>query len=209
MFYLSGAVMDRFAVHPQIGFMYTPLMGNVHRPGIRWGADNGCFTRPDLFDEGRYFDWLEVRGPYRQECLFVTARDSVGNAEATLDLSLPMLPRIRALGYQAALVFQDGLECLPVPWDAFDVAFVGGTNAFKLSENAYSLIAEAKRRGKWCHQGRVNSLRRLRTAQVSGFDSADGTYLKFGPDKNLSNLVGWLLQIERQPPLGPGERIDR
>ena len=42
----------------------------------------------------------------------------VGDAAATLTRSAPMLPRIRALGYPAALVAQDGLEHLAVPWDA-------------------------------------------------------------------------------------------
>lgn len=40
--------------------------------------------------------------------------------------------------------------------------------------------------------GRVNSLRRLRHAAAIGCDSADGTYLAFGPDRNLPRLLDWI-----------------
>ena len=42
------------------------------------------------------------------------------------------------------------------------------------------------------HCGRVNSWRRLRACAVSGVDSVDGTYLKFGPDANWPTLTAWL-----------------
>lgn len=50
-------------------------------------------------------------------------------AWATLTRAEPMLPRIRATGYPAALVAQDGLEHHPVPWDLTDALFLGGTTA--------------------------------------------------------------------------------
>jgi hypothetical protein len=40
--------------------------------------------------------------------------------------------------------------------------------------------------------GRLNSRRRLRHAAAIGCHSADGTYLAYGPDKNLPKLLGWL-----------------
>jgi hypothetical protein len=40
--------------------------------------------------------------------------------------------------------------------------------------------------------GRVNSLRRLRLAARDGYDSVDGTFLAFGPDKNLPRLLAYL-----------------
>ncbi|MET7951050.1 hypothetical protein [Micromonospora sp. NPDC005324] len=43
--------------------------------------------------------------------------------------------------------------------------------------------------------GRVNSLRRLRHATAIGCHSADGTYLAFGPDQNLPNLLSWLQTV--------------
>jgi hypothetical protein len=79
------------------------------------------------------------------------------------------------------------------------VLFVGGTTSWKLSEVAYGLVQEAKRRGKFVHMGRCNSRQRLIAAAVGGYDSADGTYVAFGPDKNLPKLMGWLEELRRQP----------
>jgi hypothetical protein len=116
----------------------------------------------------------------------------VADAPATLARSRPWLPRIRALGYPAALVAQDGQESLPVPWDEFDVLFIGGSTAWKLGPQARRLLAEAKAHGKHVHMGRVNSERRYEYARAIGCDSADGTYLTYGPDKNLPQLLAWL-----------------
>jgi hypothetical protein len=181
--------------------MLTPMMGNALPDRVPWAADTGCFAAPEKHDDERYLAWLAARAYARDRCLFATAPDVVGDAEATLTRSLPLLGRIRATGYPAALVAQDGLESLPVPWDAFDALFVGGTTAWKLSEPTYNLVREAKARGKWCHMGRCNSLRRLKAAQVGGYDSADGTFLAFGPDKNMPRLRHWLKEVQLQPRL--------
>jgi hypothetical protein len=113
-----------------------------------------------------------------------------------------VLPELRRRGYRAALVAQDGLEQLPVPWDAFDALFVGGTTAWKLSEAAYGLAAEARRRGKCTHLGRVNAWPRLRMAAVSGYDSADGTTLGFNPGRYIPEIRGWLDTLAAQQRLG-------
>lgn len=179
--------------------MFTPDMGHKMPPGaFWWAADTGCYSQGDAFDLTRYLTWLESRRQWRLTCLFATAPDVVGDAEATLARSLPVLPVIRAQGYKAALVAQDGQESLPAPWDAFDCLFVGGTTKWKLSAHAYALVAEARARGKWTHMGRVNSERRLRAARVGGYDSADGTYLAFGPDINTPRLMRWLDTLARQ-----------
>jgi hypothetical protein len=49
--------------------------------------------------------------------------------------------------------------------------------------------------------GRVNSLKRLRYAEMIGCDSVDGTYLTFAPDENLPRLLGWLRDLDTQIPL--------
>jgi hypothetical protein len=113
-----------------------------------------------------------------------------------------MLPRIRALGYPAALCAQDGLEDLTLPWEDFDVLFIAGSTAWKLSKAARDITYEAKLRGKWIHMGRVNSFRRLQYAAAIGCDSCDGTYLAFGPDRNLPMLLDWLGTIGDQLPWG-------
>lgn len=189
MMYLSGVV------RPDMPAMLQPGMGNLPPVGQPWAADNGRFSAPQTYTDARYLGWL-ARRPYQDACLFATAPDVVGDAVATLALSVPMFGPIRALGYRVAFVAQDGLENLPVPWDDFDALFIGGSTAWKLSEAAHELAAEAKRRGKWLHMGRVNSLRRVRIAQAMGCDSVDGTMLRFDPNRDVQ---GWATFVREHP----------
>lgn len=185
----------------RLGYIDTPAQGNRRPAGVSWCADNGCFGKGYPGD-ALWLAWLERNAYAAADCLFATAPDVVGNAAATLDRSLPFLPRIRALGYPAALVAQDGLEDLEVPWDEFDVLFIGGSTEWKLGAAARALTKEAKARGKWVHMGRVNSEKRYRYAHEIGCDSVDGTYLTFGPDTNLPKLLSWS-RVEDQLALFP------
>lgn len=203
MLYLANpcgaAVID--AMHAQtIGYIDTPAQGNKRPPGVTWCADNGCFGKGYPGDE-KWLAWLEKNAHAAGDCLFATAPDVVGDARATLARSAPFLPKIRALGYPAALVAQDGLEDLAVPWDEFDVLFIGGSTEWKLGAAVREIVRDAKARGKRVHMGRVNSQRRYRYAEAIGCDTVDGTFLVFGPDKNLGRLRAWLNDAETQPPL--------
>lgn len=182
-----------------LGFIDTPAQGNKRPDGVVWCADNGAFS--DAFDEKRWWKFLQANAKYADTCAFAVAPDVVGDAAATIERSLPWLPKIRALGYPPAFVAQDGQENLPVPWDEFDVLFVGGTTGWKLSAAARALVREAKTRGKHVHMGRVNSGKRYRYAEAIGCDSCDGTYLVFGPDINLPKLLGWVKDLETRPAL--------
>lgn len=188
MLYLSGHV------HADLPAMLTPRTRMLPPQGRPWAADNGRFASPHEYTDEGYLSWLS-RMPL-ESCLFATAPDVVGDAAATLALSAPMFERIREIGYPVALVAQDGLENESIPWDDFDALFIGGTTEWKLSEYAYEIAQEARRRGKWLHMGRVNSLRRMRIARAMGCDSVDGTYLCFGPDINLRRLNGWQSILE-------------
>jgi hypothetical protein len=193
--YLSGVV------RPDMPAMLQPGMGNAPPAGQPWAADNGRFSSPATYSDAAYLAWLAKRSVDVDRCLFATAPDVVGDAAATLALSAPMFGLIRAAGYPVALVAQDGLEHLDVPWADFDALFIGGTTAWKLSEAVVELVAEAKRQGKWVHMGRVNSYRRLRFADTIGCDSADGTFLKYGPDQNAIRIAEWFERLNRQPSL--------
>lgn len=198
MFYANptcGARAEMLA--GRLGMFVTPRQGNLLPPGVQWAADNGAFTG-EYMGDGPYLNWLATLADRAALCGFVTAPDVLCDAQATLDRSMPMLPRIRAAGYPVALVAQNGLENLPVPWDDFDVLFLGGDTAWKLGPAARELTADAIRKGKPVHMGRVNSLRRLRYADAIGCASADGTYLVFGPDENLPKLLGWLRDVNDQ-----------
>lgn len=172
-----------------LGMIDTPAQGNVRPSGITWAADNGCFGKGYPGDEA-WLNWLDSNDP--TGCLFATAPDVVGDAAATLERSAPHLPTIRALGYPAALVAQDGLTEATTPWDDLDALFIGGSTEWKLGAEAADLTAAALARGKHVHMGRVNSRRRWQYAEHIGCHSADGTYLTFGPDKNLPRLLGWM-----------------
>lgn len=193
MIYLSGKVVEG------VPAMLTPTMRRRPTPGVTWAADTGVLARPGSHDPDRYLRWLSSRPA--DECLFATAPDVFGNGEKTLELSRPMLPRIRELGYPPALVAQPGMTVDAVPWDDFDVLFVGGPDAWQHSEACAELVHEARRRGKRVHVGRVNGWRRLRWAAAMGADSADGTFLAFAPTENRERLEAWLARLHREPPL--------
>jgi hypothetical protein len=178
----------------QLGYIDTPHQNNTRPHDVIWCADNGCFS--SRFEEKHWWSFLKRHTGDAALCAFATAPDVVGDAAATLERSAPWLPRIRALGYPVALVGQDGLENLTVPWDDFDAFFIGGSTEWKLGPEAAWLAGEAKMRGKWVHMGRVNSKKRFHYAESIGCDSADGTFLTYGPAVNLPRLARWF-----DPPL--------
>lgn len=176
-----------------LGAILTPAQGNRLPDRAAWIADNGCFGAGYPGDDD-WLAWLRSKTRDAHRCVFATAPDIVADAPGTLARSEPHLPAIRSLGFPAALVAQDGLEELTVPWESFDALFIGGSTDWKLSAAASRLVREAKARGKWAHMGRVNSRRRWSYAEHIDCDSVDGTFLAFGPDRNLSELLGWLGQ---------------
>lgn len=172
--------------------------GNHTYQGGAWAADSGCFSPTTYVGDDDYMAWLTARRATARACLFATAPDVVGDHDATLAKSLPHLPKIRALGYPAAFVGQDGATVETMPWDEFDWLFIGGTTEWKLGPEARGLVSHAKEIGKNVHMGRVNSERRLRYASHIGCDTADGTFLAFGPDVNLPRLLSWLRGVNDQ-----------
>jgi hypothetical protein len=201
--YLSGVFTQTLLANPrpELGLMFQPGMGNDARAFQFWpfALDNGRFARPDLWNAGDWLEWLAGLRRYRERCLFAVAPDVVGDALATLQLSMPYLETIRQLGYRAAFVAQDGFhDAFPNP-DTFDVLFIGGRDEWKFAEDGgYAAARWARSHGKPTHQGRVNSERRTLTMHVSMFDSVDGTYLKYGPDVNWPKLNAWLDKVRDQ-----------
>lgn len=195
--YLSGCLST--ALPPSCGVIVTPDMGNV-LPAVRpWAADTGCYANPAKYSDERYLTYLADRAAHRERCLFATAPDVWSDAAATAEKARPVLREIRQLGLPAALVAQPGMTAGQVPWDEIDALFIGGPNEWQFSRGAWELAAIARGRGKHVHRGRVNSYRRLREAQLQGCHSADGTFLKFGPEVNAARIVGWLDRLAAQP----------
>lgn len=201
--------------HPRLGCMRTPENDRVIPTGVPWASDCGLRVAisTDPAEVDRYLRWLD--GLDRTGHLFAVTPDVLGDAEACWQRSAPLLPRIRALGYRAAFVAQDGFDPARVDWDAFDCLFIGGKprNPRELPPNerkrlanlewkrsergGYAAIAEGKRRGKWVHVGRVNGGAFLRNLAAAGADSADGTNLTWN---NLrARTLGWLDRLAVEP----------
>jgi hypothetical protein len=184
-----------------LGQIATPAAGNTVAKGRDWCADNGAYTGTYPGDDP-FLTWLGERAHLADRCAFAVAPDVPFDAAGTLDRSGPMLDRIRSAGYPAGYAAQNGAEAPGmVPWDLFDVLFLAGDTPWKLGAAARALTAEAHAYGKRVHMGRVNSRRRLQYAAATGCDSADGTYLAYGPDRNLPALLDWLAELDRQPAL--------
>lgn len=197
--FLSGAVRPGIVngMRRDLGVILTPMMGN--RPDLSrcsWAADTSCFSQPERYSDNAYLDFLD-RLP-RETCLFATAPDVVGDAEATWQLAKGMLPQIRELGFKAALVAQNGMERMAVRWESFDALFIGGSTDWKLGPISWELGMEARAREKHLHWGRVNSLRRLWLARKARANSADGTYIAYGPDVLLPRVCRWLDRVNAQ-----------
>ena len=183
--------------------MVTPASDRDTLLDAVWAADNGCFSAGDRFDPQAYLDWLAAPRRPRERCLFAVAGpDVVGNADLTWQQSSPMLGEIRALGYPAAYVAQDGFDPEVIDWGAFGVLFIGGTTHWKRSERGgYAAIAEARRRGKRTHVGKVNAAAYIRSLAVAGVDSADGTWVIRNPNGMMALFERTLDRLAVQPPM--------
>ncbi len=181
----------------------TPAQGNRIPAGSLYACDNGKYGN-GWPGTRAWHSWLTatIHRYGSDRCLFAVAPDTPFDAAATLAESTPWLPAIRNLGVPAAYAAQDGCEQPGLlPWTDIDVVFLAGSTPWKTGPTAYSIAQQAKARGMGVHMGRVNSLKRLRIAETFGCDSADGTFLAYGPDTNLPILLGWLDELHRRPSL--------
>jgi hypothetical protein len=207
----------------------TPASGNLLEPGVVWCADNGIYSRAYPGDSS-YLRWLSMLDD-PDRCRFAVAPDVVADHGATLERSWPMLRRIREVGLPVALCAQNGADVDDLPWSYFDAVFLAGivectlcqwvpnvqdlpvdrcptghdVREWKEGETAAAIAAEAKRLGKWVHMGRVNTQQRMMVAKRMGCDSADGTFLTYGPDVNLPRLLSWLCDIPGEAPAPPDQ----
>lgn len=211
--WLSGVVgppLMKHARRPDLGMLAQPgtmsYLEHVDAFGD-WGFDNGCFAdflKPGTFDPDDW--WAKVlRLPTGDRApLFVAAPDRVADCHGTWERSRPWLSRIRDAGHRAAYVFQDGIELEPetIPWDLFDVAFMGGSDEWKLanpgryasplSRTVFELIALATEHGKPSHVGRVNSGARYLSCCEAGAATCDGTFFqRAGFTEGIGRVLRW------------------
>lgn len=176
----------------EIGLLSQPTT-HLAKSGWVWAADNGCYTSSGTWNESRWIRWLEKPHP-KVGCLFATVPDVVGDHSGTMIRWRKYSSFVRELGYRVAFVAQDGADIKNIPWDELDCLFIGGTDSFKLGMGSGLLANAARERNKWVHLGRANSLKRLK-AWAGMADSADGTYITFGPDINARKVAGWMEEM--------------
>jgi hypothetical protein len=164
------------------------------REGLKFGIDNGAFAK-DGFKPEPFAALVEHLGCAAD---FVILPDIVAGGEASLDLSVSWIPRLRGIR-KLLLPLQDGMT-------AHDVGmvlrqnvqvglFLGGSTEFKLREiYGWGMVAAAWRRHY--HVGRVNTARRIRLCAEAGADSFDGTSVTM-----FSCTLPLLESARRQPSL--------
>ena len=189
-------VLDEFtALYPTLigGQFLTPLSNRRAVFTEQFAVDNGAFVR---FDLERFYKLLEAVLPYASQCLFVACPDIVGNGRRTLEVYRELGPRLKTSGWKPALVAQDGIDDLDIPWSCIDAVFIGGTDNFKGSKAALDVCKAAGIRGKHVHVGRVNDIRRYTFYAPYG-DTCDGTGMSRFPDKYLADMCESILKAGR------------
>ena len=157
------------------GQLLTPLSN--YRVGEHpFAVDNGGFSR---FDAEAFLRLLAKSKDFRDQCLWVACPDVVGAARRTLELfdlwSDELFP------WPLALVAQDGLEDLPIPWRGCAAIFIGGTTHWKESQAAADVVKAGLAARKHVHVGRVNTITRFRKFDALGAHTCDGSgIVRFG-----------------------------
>lgn len=213
---VNGAVKDMEAIrsHPRaselLGVMVTPSnrhsgsersVARVDRLGLPVACDNSALSG---FHAPSFLHMVRNLAPLG--LMWVAAPDSVqwvgdrpvGDACKTLELFREWCPILRGFGVPVALVTQDDAHRYPILWDDIDAIFVGGSDTWKFSAPSADICAEAKRRGKLVHVGRVNSRDRMRQAAAIGADTVDGSQFSWWPRKYLPKALRWLGEVNAE-----------
>lgn len=223
----SDKVREAAKDNPGLGLVITPATKQYIKHGGDYShimVDNGAFsefTGTSPFSEDKFFAMLDaiVAAGLQDKVQHVVVPDKVGDWKGTTERWREFYERVKAYGMPLAYVGQDGIEehADQIPWDDFDVFFIGGSTPWKLGYNPKGeykdfnrptdaelrkagylqaqgeLIKEARRRGKRVHMGRVNSWKRMEMANYGiQVDSADGNFIGAAPDNNLPIVVNWL-----------------
>jgi len=121
--------------------------------------------------------------------------DVVADCAGTLNNFIYWKEKIKHIPLAYAL--QDGQTEDTVPWDNICAVFLGGSTAYKLSEDAMSLLYAAKKRGKYVHVGRVNTANRIYLFQHIA-DTIDGSSFSRFTNTLLPPILPILAQIRKQ-----------
>lgn len=182
------------------GWLLGPRHWKNPREGVAFALDNDAFTH---FSNSTPFDFVGWRSflarirDYGETPLWAAVPDVVTNREATVRQWFDWAFLVQELGWDAALVVQDGMTMADVERCKPDVIFVGGSTEWKWS-TAH----------KWCqdfprvHVGRVRA-RRLPYCEQIGAESCDGTgwFRESVRGRPARQLEAWLENPEPHPEL--------
>ena len=166
---------DLAVCQEEIGCIVEQLLTPLTKFKLRsefFGIDNGAFSGLDV---PGFLSLLDREFANRHRCRFVACPDIVGSARRTLEVFDHWARKLS--GWPVALVAQDGLEDMTIPWREVSGIFVGGTTGWKLGPHAANVIKAAKAMDKWVHVGRVNTPARFEYFESIGADSIDGSGL--------------------------------
>jgi len=179
-----------------LGCMAQPGSNRVD-PAWTWAADNGRYRAGTTVEKWRASKWLAFLERSRDcidNCLFAAVPDTVCDPADTFRLWQIWMPVVAELGYKPGYVLQDGATEDQVPLNDLvklrGTLFIGGSTEFKTGPEAWNWASRVRALGVWVHWGRINSRKRFAMAALDG-DSADGTHLKFRPNRYLREAVGW------------------
>ena len=170
-----------------VGQLMTPLTGfsNKARPkGYPWAIDNGAYAGFNAHNFKRRISREGRAG--KQGCLFVAMPDVVGNARRTMECFDYWASQYHGV-WPLALVAQDGIDDVAIPWGMLAAIFIGGTTSFKSSSSARDVAITARTLGKHVHVGRVNDPVRY-AAWVELGDTCGGTGLSKHSHQRLALL---------------------
>jgi hypothetical protein len=159
-----------------------------------WMLDNGAFSKVG-FKEHYWLDWLEWMSGFdiQDKCICVVVPDVVGDAKKTLELFIEYNDTPKKMGYRTGLATQWGMKKEQLPWDDFDILFIGGPDDHKMGLDAAYLIEEGLKRDKHIHVGRVNTAFRL--MKFWHCHTWDGTALTIKPEKYESIIIKGVLDV--------------
>lgn len=155
----------------------------AHRTeGFPYALDNGAWT-VHAGKAKRWRDWRNVTRAFIRLVItlgrladWVAAPDIVMGGMESLARSLKWLPWLLEHCPVVLIPVQDGMTVadLEPHLSARVGIFVGGGSEFK--ERTMGMWAAlCRRKGAWCHVGRVNSVRRVAICGAAGVTSFDGT----------------------------------
>jgi hypothetical protein len=152
------------------GQLLTPLTRYSDWGGT-YAIDNGAFG---VFPVDKFRRLIERQAPHVDRCLFVTCPDIIGAGQRSIEL---FLRRRRWIPeeWPVALVAQDGMEDLLIPWEELAAVFIGGCDPWKDSKAAADIVKTAKILDIHVHVGRVNTPKRFRHFAEIGADTCDGS----------------------------------